>query len=301
MTAWAVILLRFAQYGGGAILFGSSAFLLYSPLLDHTETPRWTKLLLAGAAATLVFAVPLGFFMQTALLAGSFKAALDPAALHAALLEMNFGKSSLARFVMALAGCLVLRLLPFSRGAWWICAALGAGVAASFAWMGHGAATEGALGWVHLAGDIVHSLAAAGWIGALAVLYLALYPPRPVDARRLHTALCAFSGTGTLLVGAIILTGLINNSFLVGWNFRKVAMATYGWVLATKLALFLLMLALAAMNRYRHTPALSRSFIQGSSEAAALRRSIALETMAGFAVLAAVSLLGTLPPVLENT
>jgi len=40
MTAWAVILLRFVQYGGAAILFGSSLFLLYSPLLDGAAAPH---------------------------------------------------------------------------------------------------------------------------------------------------------------------------------------------------------------------------------------------------------------------
>jgi putative copper resistance protein D len=299
MTASAVILLRFVQLGAAAILFGSSAFLLYSPLLDRSEAPHWTKLPLKGAAAILIVAAPLGFFLQTALLAGSFEAALDPTALHAALLDMNFGKSSIVRFVMALAACLVLSLLPSNRVAWRVCAVLGAVVAASFAWMGHGAASEGGFGWVHLAGDIVHCLAAAGWIGALVVFCLALYPGRRVDSRQLHAALAAFSGIGMLLVAAITLTGLINNIFLVGWNFRDVFATVYGRVLAAKLALFLLMLTLAAMNRYRHTPALA-SHVFGDPSLAKLRRSIGLETIAAFCVLALVSWLGTLQPVLAT-
>lgn len=296
MTGWAVILLRFAQYGGAAVLFGSSAFLLYSPLLGQAEAPRWTKRLLVAAAAALVFAAPLGFLMQTVLLAGSFDAAVEPSALHAALLDMNFGKSSLVRFVMAVAAGLVLTLMPSTRAAWRICATLGAGIAASFAWMGHGAASEGIWGGIHLASDILHCLAASGWIGALAVFCLALSGPQ-LHPRRLHAALASFSGMGTLLVATIILTGLINNSFLVGWSFGDVVATTYGRILAAKLALFVLMLALAGMNRYRHTPALANHAFNDLC-LTKLRRSIGLETLLALCVLALVSWLGTLQPVL---
>lgn len=296
MTAWAVMLLRFAQYAGASVLFGSAAFLLYSPFLNQSEAPRWTKLLLLGAAAILVLAVPAGFFLQTVSLAGSFRDALDPAALHAALLEMNFGKSSIVRFAMAVAACLVVALLPSGRLAWRICAVLGTGVAASFAWMGHGAASEGAFGWVHLAGDILHSLAATGWIGALVVFWCALHPGARIGGPQLHSALAAFSGTGTFLVAAIILTGLTNSAFLVGWNFTDAIATTYGRVLAAKLALVLLMLGLAAMNRYRHTPALANNAFNDAS-LRNLRRSIGLETVSGFCLLALVAWLGTLQPV----
>src|SRR3546814_18326855 len=51
---------------------------------------------------------------------------------------------------------------------------LGAGALASLAWSSHGAASEGALGWLHLASDIMHLLAASAWIGALAAFVLIL-------------------------------------------------------------------------------------------------------------------------------
>jgi len=208
------------------------------------------------------------------------------------------------RFALALAACLGLRLLPLGRGAWWICAVLGAGVSASFAWMGHGAASEGAPGWLHLVADILHCLAAAGWIGALVILSFALSSWCRLEARRVHAALAAFSGIGTLLVAAIILTGLVNNDFLVGWDLARAAVTPYGQILAAKLALFLLMLALAAMNRFRHTPALGGALGGAlASEArpslTGLRRSIGFETVAAFGVLALVSWLGTLQPVLQ--
>jgi putative copper resistance protein D len=69
--------------------------------------------------------------------------------------------------------------------------------------------------------------------------------------------------------------------------------------LLVKLFLFALMLGLAAANRYRLTPALSRVMTDSAGAAAplsALRASVVAETGLGLAVLACVAWLGTLPP-----
>src|SRR3546814_15811165 len=52
-----------------------------------------------------------------------------------------------------------------------ISVAAGGGLS-SLAWSGHGAATEGGAGMVHLGADILHLLAAGAWVGALAALLL---------------------------------------------------------------------------------------------------------------------------------
>ena len=94
-----------------------------------------------------------------------------------------------------------------------------------------------------------------------------------------------------------MLTGLINNAFLVGWDLPKALGTPYGKILAAKLMLFTAMLLLAAMNRYRHTPALELH--PGDRRVLSnLSFSILLETAAGFGVLGAVSWLGTLAPTL---
>src|ERR1700720_315477 len=97
----AIIALRFIQFGGAAILFGSALFFLYSPLLKQSEAPKWTKQLLAWAATALIIATPFNFLSQLVALAGSFSGAIEPSAWHTALLEMNFGKSSIVRFAIA--------------------------------------------------------------------------------------------------------------------------------------------------------------------------------------------------------
>jgi putative copper resistance protein D len=94
---------RFIEYSGAMVLFGSSLFLLYGRLIASDATARdlvWTKHLLIGAGTGLLLATLTGFVAQTASLAGSLGAVGDPATLKAALLQMNFGISSLVRLAI---------------------------------------------------------------------------------------------------------------------------------------------------------------------------------------------------------
>ena len=96
------------------------------------------------------------------------------------------------------------------------------------------------------------------------------------------------------------MTGLANSWFLVGPE-RLEGLGTnlYGQLLIAKLVLFVLMLALAADNRYRLTPSLGLK-LQGAEDPVAalqrLRRSIAVEAALGAAILGLVAVMGTLPP-----
>src|SRR3546814_7128138 len=109
---------------------------------------------------------------------------------------------------------------------------LGAGALASLAWSSHGAASEGALGWLHLASDIMHLLAASAWIGALAAFVLIFVQRKDDDRGDLplaHRALAGFAGAGTLLVALIVLSGLVNGLILVGFdNVGELGTSLYG-------------------------------------------------------------------------
>jgi putative copper resistance protein D len=65
-----------------------------------------------------------------------------------------------------------------------------------------------------------------------------------------------------------------------------------------KIAAFLAMLAIAAINRYRLTPGLANAIALGDFRAAisALRRSLAFEAGAALVILGIVAWLGTLEP-----
>ena len=298
-------LCRFLAFAGAAVLFGSPLLLLYGSPLSASTTAhdlKWIKLLLSAAALSVLAATIFGFIAQTSHLAGSLALALQPESLQAALWDMDFGKSSLVRAGFALLALLAVMLLPACNKLWWGCIVTGTVICASFAWMGHGAATEGLIGLLHLTGDVTHMLAAAGWIGALVVFSVVLIRPAQDQTaqKALSASLRSFSGAGTIIVAVIIATGLINSAFLVGWDLERIVSTTYGQVLIAKLMLFALMLGLAARNRFRHVPALTSALrSQASSRQAVtdLRRSIFLETCVAAAVLALVAWLGMLEPV----
>ena len=181
-------------------------------------------------------------------------------------------------------------------------AAVGAVVVATLAWLGHGAATEGPGRWLHLVADIVHVLAAALWLGALAAFWLMLSrrSARATDAAMFHQALKGFSGLGTLAVGLLTASGLVNTTFTVGMaNLRLAPDTAYGQLLIVKLVLFGLMLVLAASNRFALTPALGRSLQTVDARMASLgrlKRSVILESVVGAALVAVVAILGIQPP-----
>jgi putative copper resistance protein D len=188
-----------------------------------------------------------------------------------------------------------LLALPWPRPAWLAVAGCSGLATASLAWLGHAGAGEGPLHLLHLAADALHVLAAAAWIGALAGLLLLARTDRG-DPRRatLHRALQQFAGIGSLLVAVLVATGLANAWLIVGPAYALSGWTTpFGRVLAAKLALFGVMLVLAARNRWQLTPALAA---RPDSAAATLRRSVTLEALAGLAVLALVAWLGTLEP-----
>ncbi len=202
--------------------------------------------------------------------------------LGAVLFGMSGGTAWLAR-VAALA--LVLAL---GRGG----LPLGGVALASLAWGGHGAAGS----WLQLGADIAHLLAAGVWIGALiAMVWLAWRPREAADLWRLHRVLRGFSGTGTAVVGVLIVTGIVN---LIGVTGGVLPGVLYGTLILAKVALFGLMLGLAAAHRWRLVPGFETAMAEGDSARALgqLRTSLAIEAGIGASILLIVAWLGTLDP-----
>jgi putative copper resistance protein D len=288
----AVIVLRLFQYAAGSILMGSALFVLYA--LPRENAPlSWAKPLLTASALALTVSALVSYVAQTAMLAGSWQDALGADALGA-MLTITLGKAALVRAGAAALAALVLINVPPSRLSWATAAALGAVAVVTFGWMGHGADSET---WTQIAADVVHVLAAATWIGALvAFLFVMRAATEPSNITVLHQALRRFSGVGVPLVALLVVSGLINSWFLVGTdNVLRLLTTDYGRLLSIKIALFAGMLALAALNRNRHTPAIERARSAGAA-ISAVRRSIWLELLLGLAVLAAVAWFGMLEP-----
>mgnify|MGYP001555853882 CR=1 FL=1 len=219
MTELAVIVLRLVQYSAASVLMGSALFFVYAlpgqgP--GSAASLRWPRPWLVGAALVLAAATVLGLVAQTATLAGSLTDALTPASLTAVVTQMDFGMAAVARAALALAAATYALAVPRGRALWLGAGVLGALACATFGWMGHGGATEGAGHMLHLAADVLHALAAALWIGALAA-FARLAAARNPGAERLAalaTALDRFSPLGIALVAVIAATGLVASGCL---------------------------------------------------------------------------------------
>lgn len=300
MLELAVVSLRWFQYSGAVVVLGLPLFLLYS--LRSGDRPNVTGTRPALLIATLVVALgSLGALVaQTAIMAGSLTEAVKPASLSFMVTGTALGMAMVLRAGVALLGLMSVIALKPGRALHGLMVAAGLIIAASFAWTGHGAATDGTGGLVHLTADIIHSVAAALWLGALVALTILLFRRTEPDDEAMHRALHGFAGLGTLAVVLLVLTGLVNSWLLVGLSrVGDLGTSLYGQLLIAKLVLFALMLALAAKNRFRLTPALGAALAGGIDPRLAfqrLRHSIVAETLAGALLLGLVALMGTLAP-----
>lgn len=291
-----VVGLRLIQYVGVALMLGVPALLAGA----GSPSARWARPLVAAAALTTALAAAAALVAQTAVMAGSWSEALKPASLSMVAAHTGLGLSMVVRSAVALLALGLVVILPPGRVNWAALAAAGAVAAASFAWSGHAGSAEGAGATLHLGADVVHAVAAAFWLGALAALSLTCLRRDGAQDPAVHRAFRAFSGPGTIAVVALTVTGLINAGFLVGPERVGDLMTTgYGRLLVLKVALFAAMLALAASNRWRLTPALGAAQAAGADAGPAFRRlgtSVAAEAAVGLALLAVVALLGVQPP-----
>lgn len=299
-----VILLRLAQYAGAVILMGTPLFLLYGLSEAEGRALRWPRRLVITASAILCVASAGALAAQTAVMAGSITEGLKPASLGFMVTGTSLGPAFLIRaFIAAAVGILLLAAKP-SRSIWIAITVAGLAAVASFAWTGHGAATEGGGHVIHLVAAIFHGWAAAVWLGALVALLILTLEARegkPAADRTLYKALHGFSGVGTAAVAILVLSGLINSWFMVGPDRLGGLITTpYGLLLTGKLVLFGLMLVLAAANRFHLTPDLENALDDPWGRVAALRRlkrSLVLETGLALTLLAVVAVMGTLAPV----
>ncbi|MFO1209904.1 MAG: CopD family protein [Amaricoccus sp.] len=160
----------------------------------------------------------------------------------------------------------------------WACAAL------SFALFGH--AADAPPRWLAAPAVAMHAAAFVFWIGALPCL------AERTRARALLPALRRFSRIAVPLVAGLVASGA-TLALLELRHPSDLLDTPYGRLLAAKLALVLPLLALAALNRLRLTPAIARGAPHAPE---GLRRSIAAELVLAVAILALASGFRLTPP-----
>lgn len=155
---------------------------------------------------------------------------------------------------------------------------------ASFSLISHNAAMGG---WFPPVADLIHLATATAWAGS--VLLVAFAPAwRRAQQPVLVQALRRVSAIGLAGVALLVASGLYSAWLHVGA--QSLTTTPYGWTLLAKIGLVLVILLIAAANRWLFLPALERSGARRG-----LVWALRLEALGLLAVLAATGLLTTLP------
>jgi putative copper resistance protein D len=270
-------------------------------LIVRTQTLRVAWIFLAVAAASGMIWLLLAAASMSGL---SFGESMTSDVLSTVVNETQFGRVSEIRLVLAviIAGGLAYDRFPLARG---LALAMSLGLTAALAWTGHAGSTAGAMGILHLTADTLHLLAAAIWIGGLVSLVLLLSVCRSdqTDAgvSFARDATQRFSIMGVAIVVVVLVTGIVNGWILVG-SWHALIATFYGQLLILKMALFAVMLLIAAANRFWLMPRLAlRSRSEPQFEVLRrLARNSMIEIVLALMIFAIVGMLGTLHPAIHG-
>ena len=235
---------------------------------------------------------------------------LSEGILWVVLPQTDFGRAWLMRAFLA---CLLAAIFAATLTAkhkrptaMWlkvVAVATAAGLVGMLVWAGHAAGGAGAEAIVHPAADFLHLIAAAAWLGALIPLALLLRAAGR-DAASVaiaRTATLRFSAFGLASVATLMATGFVNAFYLVG-SVAALFDTGYGRLLTAKIALFFVMVAVAAINRFRLTPKLvpDATLAPARHVLRRLRRNAVIEIVLGAVIIAIVAKLGVTPPAFEQ-
>lgn len=282
----AMVLCRFLHFTVVLMLFGAWAF---RPLLLQRDTTLDQPLARVSRwLAVVALASGVGWFLLvTASMAGAWSAAFEPATLHLVLGRTFFGQ--VWRWHLLLNGLLVVLLLTPLRANRTLQMTLASLLLATLAPVGHGAMLDGVEGKLLILNQLVHLTCVGAWLGGLMLLVMILRRP---DGNSISLLLQRFSGVGYILVAGLLVTGLINVRVLTGAFWPTPLFTGFALILLIKITLIAAMLGLALFNRLRINDSEPR--------VATLRKSVMLEWLLGLGALAAVSLLGTMPPMIAS-
>lgn len=303
---WFFPALRLAQYAVLLGLFGSLTFRLFG-LRSLAATPIETGPATRTAAMAAPFLTVAVMLVAIADMMAQALWNLDRTTIASLVLTTDMGTAFLARVALLGAAATVLALVKPAARAQAVAAWLYAVVLLTLAWNGHAAVSEGWLGLVHRLIDWAHLMAAGIWMGAIGWFTLlilvahrkpARMPPAPL-LRLIHR----FRPVGVALVGVVALTGTINAHLIFGIaNSLTMLQTRYGWLLAAKTLLVVLMLLCAARHA-RVAAQIAGKPERDSSIADAtltkLRRSLTVELVLAVGVLITVAFAGVAAPMPE--
>ncbi|WP_337288360.1 CopD family protein [Candidatus Methylomirabilis sp.] len=293
------------DFAGFTTLIGTLAFqyLIIRPVilsLRRFESVERRLLQVEVLALMLVALASIQELLLRALLMGGGIIGNVSGVLPSMLLETRYGTIWIARIgLLGLLGITWwLRVLGVTTSPRFIAASLfGASVVALTTTLSGHAADWGDVTLAVLI-DWLHLLAVSTWLGGLLVLGFvlraALLPAGTEDAARLFVLIARqFSRIASVCVTVFLVTGLLHPRLRL-MSFSTLFQIPYGWTLSVKLSLVLLVLGLAALNRYYFLPRL------GSNSTARTRLTVTtigrLEWILAIGVLVCSALLTQLTP-----
>jgi copper transport protein len=278
--------LRWATMTGLFLLIGGALFRSFALPFDARSTARAAVRLgrIAGPAAGIAAILSVG--VRGAQLAGSPLAEL----LTWTPWRIALGTSMSIGVAAILVGLAIASLWPNRKapaGAAVVLAAIGLGITS------HAALAEPIA--VSYPAYLVHIVAAAFWFGSLPLLAAALArePLAKAQAIVARFSTLAVWGVVALLIAGVVLTLAQTGPNLSVWAGPAWTYGGYGWLLAAKLALVAIVLALAIRNKRALTPLLMRRKAEAPMR---LRLSIAWEAAVMAAVIALAAALGSSVP-----
>ncbi|MCU1499703.1 MAG: Copper resistance protein CopC [Acidimicrobiales bacterium] len=282
-----------------AVLGASGAVLVGAALRRSDEASPVTRLVgwLSGLGLlTLLLQLP----VQASLVTGAGWGSLAERGVLRLALSDGAGVS-LALTAGGLVAVVVTTGLPF-RGPTRVLGLAGAALAPlGFVVTGH-TRTMSPAAVAYLA-DAAHLLAAAVWLGGLGAVLIAIHRRRAAgDDVGAAEAVATFSGWAAVVVAAVVVAGATLGWIEVG-GWHALTTTTYGRLLMAKVALFTLVLAGAAWNRFRLVPAVvgagSPGEASGGGDGGAwskLRWIIRFEVLVVVAILAVTAVLANVTP-----
>ena len=251
---------RWLHLASSVLLVGAAAMIVLAGRSDRATAQQWERRVLVSAWVWALLALVSGLVVlgvQTALFEGRADAAFEARAVGRVLLETQAGRVWLVRagLLAVLAAFLSLRVSVERRADWRAARGqnvlLGVAALVPLAAAGHAAAVEpGTARAIVL--DGLHLLGAGFWVGGLlplAQLLSASSTEAGADARPYAVlAVRRFSRAAFLMVAVLAVTGTALAIFHVG-SVAGLVGTSYGRLLLSKLALLLLALVFAALNR----------------------------------------------------
>lgn len=280
----ALVLCRFLHFIVVLMLFGAW---LFRPLLLKGEAPALDRHLARMARWLVAIALVSGVvwaLLITASMAGSATAAFDPATVELVLGHTFFGQ--VWRWHLLVNALLLAVLFTPWRSNRPLPLGLSALLLMTLAPVGHGAMLDGFSGQMLILNQVIHLTCVGAWLGGLLMLVMILRQ----SGETVRYVLQRFSGVGYVLVAGLLITGLINVRVLTGQWWPTPLFSGFALILLIKALLVLGMLGLALFNRLR--------ILDCEQRIDTLKRSVMLEWLLGIGAVAAVSVLGTLPPMI---